>query len=134
MTANPYRAPLLPTRPLAAVAEFESRNHPTAPPAEDRRPRRVRRVRSGIGTALAGHGLAVALPLLPATLADEPGTVYVVSGIAAQLLLAAVVVALGIARTVRRDGSNGVGLVIGWVAGVPIAAVGGIALLIALTA
>ncbi len=104
------------------------------PPAAAHPTRRVQRVRSGIWAALSGHGLAVTLPLLPAVLAGEPGTVYVVTGVVAQLLLAAAVVALGIARTVRRDGANGVGLVIGWIAGVPIAAVAAIAVLIGLTA
>ncbi|WP_191837704.1 hypothetical protein [Catellatospora chokoriensis] len=102
------------------------------PPADERRPRRARRVRSGIWTALAGHGLAVALPLLPAILTDDPGPVFAIGGVAAQLLLAAFVVALGIARTVRRDGAGGVGLAIGWLAGAPVAAIAGLFVLAAL--
>lgn len=92
----------------------------------------MRRVRSGIWTALAGHGLAVTLPLLPAILTGDPGPVFAIGGVVAQLLLAAFVVALGIARTVRRDGANGVGLVIGWLVGAPVAAVAGLFLLAAL--
>lgn len=127
MTTNPYRAPRLPAGPPAAVA-FENLPHAGAlVPATG--PRRVQRVRSGIGTALVGQGLAVTLPLLSAILTDDPGPVFAVAGIVAQLLLAAFVVALGITRTVRRDGANGVGLVIGWMAGVPIAGIAGIVIL-----
>ncbi|GAB4048259.1 hypothetical protein [Catellatospora paridis] len=148
MTPNPYRAPLLTVPPLAAAATFQRRDRaivamsepvpvPTAvavPPADERRRQRVRRVRSGIWTALAGHGLALTLPLLPAALAGASGTVYTACIVVAQLLLAATVVGLGIARTVRRDGANSVGLAIGWIAGVPVAAVAGIAIMIALAA
>ncbi|WP_120318758.1 hypothetical protein [Catellatospora citrea] len=148
MTPNPYRAPLLTVRPPAAATTFERHDRAVvtmsapvpvpsavpAPSADARRRQRVRRVRSGIWAALAGHGLALTIPLLPAALADAPGTVYAACIVVAQVLLAATVVGLGIARTVRRDGANGVGLVIGWIAGVPVAAVAGIAVLVALAA
>ncbi|GAA1395687.1 hypothetical protein ACFQZ4_33255 [Catellatospora coxensis] len=141
MTPNPYRAPALAvpppaTPPLAApplaAPAFPNRADAFEPPAAGRGPRRVQRVRSGIGTALAGHGLAVTLPLLPAILTDDPGPVFAVGGVAAQLLLAAFIVALGITRTVRRDGANGVGLVIGWMAGAPFAATAGIVIVASL--
>ncbi|MFC7247965.1 hypothetical protein ACFQO7_36340 [Catellatospora aurea] len=128
MTPNPYRAPLLAARPPAAPA-VENRADAFEPPTAERGPHRVRRVRSGIGTALAGHGLAVILPMLPAMLTDDPGPVFAVCGVVAQLLLAAFVVVLGIARTVRRDGAGAVGLVIGWMAGVPFAALAGLFIL-----
>jgi VIT1/CCC1 family predicted Fe2+/Mn2+ transporter len=128
VTPNPYRAPLLAARPPIASA-VENRANAFEPPAAERGPRRVRRVRSGIGTALAGHGVAVILPMLPSMLTDDPGPVFAVCGVVAQLLLAAFVVALGVARTVRRDGANAVGLVIGWMAGVPVAAIVGLFIL-----
>lgn len=133
MTPNPYRAPLLPAGPPAA-ATFHSRAAAPVPPAAEGRARRVHRVRSGIWTALAGHGLALTLPLLPATLTGDPGPVYAIGGVVAQLLLAAFVVVLGVARTVRRDGANGVGLAIGWIAGVPVAAIAGLTIAAALAA
>ncbi|MEV0456415.1 hypothetical protein [Catellatospora methionotrophica] len=159
MTLNPYRAPLPAAKPPTATAHDlpypattatptatatrTAAATPTAaataavtpvPSAGERRRRRVRRVRSGIWNALAGHGLALTIPLLPAAPSGEPSAVYGVGFVIAQLVLATAVVALGITRTLRRDGANSVGLAIGWIAGMPVAAVAGVALLFALAA
>ncbi|MEV4414244.1 hypothetical protein [Catellatospora sp. NPDC049609] len=102
----------------------------------ERRRARVRRVRAGIGWSLAGHGVAVAAPVLPPLLmmafagpvsaSGERAVVYVLGAIVAQLLLAGSVVRLGVLRTARRDGANAAGLAIGWIAGVPLAVLLGI--------
>ncbi len=159
MSHNPYRAPLAPGRPAAATftsaapsprpggigpAAFLPAARPSTPGGTDdgvvtpaqRRRVRVRRVRAGIGLALVGHGIAVTLPVLPAlvkVMLGSDGTIaYVLCAVAAQFVLAALVVVLGVRRTAERDGAGAVGLALGWLAGGPAALLAGIAIAVTL--
>ncbi|MEV4412322.1 hypothetical protein [Catellatospora sp. NPDC049609] len=107
------------------------------------RPVAARLVWRGVGIALAGHVLTMLLPLAAARLfgqssdygpaaSGDPLSIFVLGGIAGQLLLGVAALVTGIARIVRRDGGVGSGILLGWAAGMPVSLVAGIVICVML--
>jgi hypothetical protein len=93
-------------------------------PPPEARPQGIRGVRVSIGItiAAAGHLLTIIVLYVSSALAgdgwlDSTGRWVLLGG---QALLAAACLVTGLVLAIRRDSGIGIGLIIGWAAGVPV--------------
>ena len=89
---------------------------PPPPPGGDR-PIRGSRVALGIGLALLGHLITVALAIPSFTTPDEYG-LWLGAALTGQAVLFVACLVLGIVLIVRGDRGIGLGLLIGWAVGI----------------
>lgn len=90
---------------------------PPPPSPGGDRPIRGSRVTLGIGLALLGHLVTVALAIPSFTSSDEHG-LWLGAALIGQAVLFLVCLVLGIVLTVRGDRGIGIGLLIGWAVGI----------------
>lgn len=150
MSDNPYRAPIPPAPPAppeesaTAAPAVAAWSHPSLDvPRPVRRPVEARLVWRGIFTMLGAHALTMVVAVVVGLLFGQENdygpvgegsaaSVFMLVGVFAQFVLGIVALVMGIGGVVGKDGGKGAGILIGWVAGIPVSLIAGIAITVTL--
>ncbi|GHJ45110.1 hypothetical protein Cs7R123_24520 [Catellatospora sp. TT07R-123] len=135
MRDNPYQAP---ANPAAATAVAEA-PVPVAP--ADPNQVRARQMWRGLGLSALGHlGTVLAATVFALAFGSGPDyygsdieSVYAVTGLISQGLLAVAAVTYSVVRLVRRDTGTGTGVLVGWGVGLMVTPVVAVMVLVILT-